>query len=134
MLPNFLVPESVVRTGGTSPALEIAVPGEVLILTLGINRSVEQESLDVLVYGSSDGASWGAKPLMRFPQKFYCGTYTMLLDLSSSPEIRYLRAEYKMNRWGRGGSEPLFGFYLFVESAAHRALTEPVASTASAVA
>ena len=125
MLPNFLLDETTVRGSGTGPVIELDPADRTLIVTLGINRIVEQESLDVSVEGSADGETW--KPLMRFPQKFYCGTYSMLLDLSQTPEVRKLRVEYKTNRWGRGEPQPLFGFYVFAEEA-----SKPVASLAVA--
>jgi hypothetical protein len=53
--------------------------------------------------------------LQAFPRKSYCGTYSMLLDLSRWREIRYLRAEWRMSRWGGGEITPLFGFYLSAE-------------------
>jgi hypothetical protein len=115
MLPAFLVPETIVRESGKSSELELPATGQPVLLTLGINRIIEQESLDVFIYGSKDGSEWGTKPLLRFPQKFYCGTYSMLLDLTQHPDVRFLRAEYKTNRWGRGEPQPLFGFYVFVE-------------------
>jgi hypothetical protein len=122
MLPTFLVPENVVRENGAGPVefLEDSA-GKAVLLTLGITRIIEQESLDVAVMGSSDGQTWDK--LSVFPQKFYCGTYSMLLDLSAHPEIRMLRVEWKMNRWGRGDPTPLFGFYMFAEVVA-----QPVAS------
>ncbi len=89
--------------------------GKLVSLTLGITRIIEQESLDLAIWGSPDGIDWGARPLMSFPQKFYCGTYTIMLDLGSRPEVRYLRAQWKMNRWGRGDLKPMFEFYLFAE-------------------
>lgn len=122
MLPNFLVPESTVRDGGTGLVLSLDnSQGGMVLLTLGITRIIEQESLDVLIWGSSDGENWGDKPLLAFPQKFYCGTYQMLLDLSAHPETRFLRAQWKVNRWGRGDGKPLFGFYLFASEVAVRA-------------
>ena len=116
MLPAFLVPETVAREEGAGPEVALeASQGKPLLLTLGISRIVEQESLDVSVWGSADRTNWGAKPLLSFPQKFYCGTYQVPLDLSAHPEVRYLRVRWKMNRWGRGSPSPLFGFYLFAQ-------------------
>ena len=112
----FLIPETVVRENGYSKALAVGdAKGKALSLTLGITRIVEQESLDVSIWGSANGSDWGARPLLAFPQKFYCGTYTMVLDLSANPEVEYIRAEWKVNRWGRGDPKPLFEFYLFAE-------------------
>lgn len=118
MLPNFLLPEQVVRQSGCGPAIEIGETGTgVLALTLGINRIIEQESLDLRIVGSSDGETWNEKPLAAFPMKFYCGVYTLLVDLMDQPDVRFLRAEWKVNRWGRGEPTPLFGMYVLAETA-----------------
>jgi hypothetical protein len=127
-MPSFLIPETIVREGGKGPEMAVPAHGRTLLITLGINRVIEQESLDVLICGSTDGANWDPKPVLRFPQKFYCGVYSMVLDLSGSPEIRYVRAEYKVNRWGRGEPQPLFGFFVFAEEMAEKgALAQAVA-------
>jgi len=128
MLPAFLVPETVVRQEGAGPEVALGqAQGKPLLLTLGITRIIEQESLDVSIWGSPDGVNWGTKPLVSFPQKFYCGTYHLELDLSAHPEITHLRAQWKVNRWGRGEPTPLFGFYLFVQEASEaRAVTKAV--------
>ncbi|MCP5117755.1 MAG: hypothetical protein GY953_43590, partial [bacterium] len=77
-LPNFLLPESVQRANGESDVVELGTAaGELLVLTLGITRIIEQESLDVSIWASADGENWGDKPLVAYPQKFYCGTYTI---------------------------------------------------------
>jgi len=124
VLPAFLVAETVVQQEGTGPELDLGPSqGKLVLLTLGITRIIEQESLDVSIWGSSDQANWGAKPLISFPQKFYCGTYQIELDLSAHPEISHLRAQWKVNRWGRGAPAPLFEFYLFAQETAGRVLT-----------
>ena len=121
MLPQFLLPETTVREAGTGPELDLGdQQGETLILTLGITRIIEQESIDISIWGSADGTDWGAKPLVSFPQKFYCGTYQILLDLSEHPGVKYLRAKWQVNRWGKGDPKPLFGVYLFVQAMQHR--------------
>lgn len=118
-LPAFLVPETTERANGESEPVALgAAAGNLLNLTLGITRIIEQESLDVSIWGSSDGETWLEKPVSSFPQKFYCGTYSILVDLSDQPDVKYLKAKWKMSRWGRGEPKPLFGFYLFVEEAA----------------
>lgn len=123
MLPKFLVPETVARENGSGPEVELGRgSGKQLLLTLGITRIVEQESLDIEIWGSADRTNWGDKPMLRFPQKFYCGTYSMLLNLTNHPEVKYLRVEYKLNRWGRGDGTPLFGFYVFAQEAAQPAI------------
>jgi hypothetical protein len=117
MLPQFLLPETTVREGGTGSEISLGEqPGETLILTLGITRIIEQESIDVSIWGSADGTDWGTKPLAAFPQKFYCGTYQILVDLSERPDVKFLRAKWAVNRWGKGDPKPLFTIYLFVQA------------------
>ncbi|MBS1872856.1 MAG: hypothetical protein JSU00_06555 [Acidobacteria bacterium] len=119
MLPNFLLPETVTSQNGAGPTFELgAAAASKLTLTLGITRIIEQESLDIEIFGSADGSTWSEKPILQFPQKFYCGAYSMQLDLSRHPDFRYLRVNYKVNRWGRGDAKPLFGFYVFGEETA----------------
>ena len=116
MLANFLIPENVVREDGTSAEMDVTeAKGGVLQVTLGITRIIEQQSIDVSIWGSSDKTNWGTKPLVVFPQKFYCGTYTILVDLGDHPDVTAIRAQWKVARWGRGEPKPLFGFYMFVE-------------------
>jgi len=117
MLPEFLLPETTVREAGTGPAVDLGEPhGGTIILTFGITRIIEQESIDLSIWGSADGTDWGAKPIIAFPQKFYCGTYQVLVDLSGRPEVRYVRAKWAVNRWGKGDSKPLFTIYLFAQA------------------
>jgi hypothetical protein len=118
MLPQFLLPETTVRDAGQSPDLNLGeLQSGTLILTLGITRIIEQQSIDVSIWGSADGAEWSAKPLVAFPQKFYCGTYQILLNLGDHP-AKFLRAKWTVNRWGKGDPKPLFGVYLFVQEMA----------------
>jgi len=124
MFPEFLLPETTVREAGAGPEIILSnQQGEALILTLGITRIIEQESLDLSIWGSADGSDWGARPLVSFPQKFYCGTYQVTIDLSQHPDVKYLRAKWQVNRWGKGDSKPLFGIYLFVQAAAREMAT-----------
>ena len=53
MLPNFLLPESIARSDGKGPEIDLgSKQGKLLVLTLGITRILEQESLEVSVWGS----------------------------------------------------------------------------------
>ena len=116
MLPQFLLPETTVREAGQSADVDLGeIQSGTLVLTLGLTRIIEQESIDVAIWGSVDGADWGVKPLVSFPQKFYCGTYQILLDLSEHP-IRFLRAKWQVNRWGKGDPKPLFTVYLVAQT------------------
>src|SRR5208282_4263251 len=103
MLPGFLLPEATIREAGVGPDVHLGESrGGLILLTLGITRIIEQESLDVSIWGSADNVEWGAKPLVSFPQKFYCGTYQIVLDLSDCPTVRFLRGKWQVNRWGKG--------------------------------
>ena len=115
MLPQFLLPETIVREAGQSAEINLGeLQTGTLILTLGITRIIEQQSIDLSIWGSADGVDWGSKALTAFPQKFYCGTYQILLDLTGRP-ARFLRAKWQVNRWGKGDPKPLFGIYLFAQ-------------------
>jgi hypothetical protein len=116
MLPQFLLPETTVRDAGQSPDIDLGEPQSgTLVLTMGLTRIIEQESIDVSIWGSADGTDWGSKPLVAFPQKFYCGTYQILMDLTGRP-VKFLRAKWQVNRWGKGDPRPLFGVYLFAQA------------------
>jgi hypothetical protein len=117
MLPEFLLTETTVREAGTGPVIPLGEQqGETLVLTLGITRIIEQESIDLSIWGSTDGSDWGTKALSSFPQKFYCGTYQIVADLAAHTTIRYLRVKWAVNRWGKGESRPLFTIYLFAQA------------------
>jgi hypothetical protein len=123
MLPGFLLPETTIREAGNGPVADLGDrAGSVVLLTLGITRIIEQQSLDVSIWGSPDGTDWGAKALIAFPQKFYCGTYQILLDLGARPEIKFLRVKWLTARWGKGDPKPLFGAYLFAQEVKQQAL------------
>lgn len=118
MLPDFLVPETTIREAGTGPVFELGnETAGPLLATLGITRITEQESLDMSIWASADGNDWGSKPVMSFPQKFYCGTYQITIDLSDRPGVKFLRAKWQVNRWGKGDPKPLFTVYLFLQEA-----------------
>jgi hypothetical protein len=75
---------------------------------LTVADQIEQESLDVSIWGSADGVSWPKKPLLKLPQQFYRGTTKMVLDLSLRPEVQFIRARWELNRWGRVAPTPMF--------------------------
>jgi hypothetical protein len=75
---------------------------------LTVTDQLEQESLDVSIYGSADGATWTSKPLLKLPQQFYRGHSKMVLDLSLRPDIKFIRARWELNRWGRGAPLAMF--------------------------
>ncbi len=114
MLDTLLVPEKTVDRGkGDGAAVDVsAASNRVLLATLHITDIIEQESLDVSVYGSADGATWDAKPIASFPQKFYRGQQPLLVDLRPHPAVKFVRAHWETNRWGRGSETPMFEFHV----------------------
>ena len=121
MLCNFLLPESIARADGTGPEYDLGSKrGKLLVLTLGITRILEQESLEISVWGSSDGENWSLRPLATFPPKSYCGIYSVLLNLASRPDVRFVRVGWKMSRWTRSEPMPMFGFYVYAEESGAR--------------
>jgi hypothetical protein len=116
MDPVFLVPETTTHTGGEGAATPLgdALPASIMV-TLGITHVIEQELLMVSVQGSPDGSNWTTPALASFPQKFYAGVSSVFVDLSKHPDIRFLRAVWKAQRWGRGDKTPTFTFYVFAE-------------------
>jgi hypothetical protein len=112
MIETFLVPEKTTVSGkGDGPTVDVsAAASRVFLLTLDITKIIEQESLEVSVNGSVDGTVWGAKPIVVFPQKFYCGQSPLLLDLTAHPDVRFVRAHWEVARWGRGVETPMFEF------------------------
>jgi hypothetical protein len=112
MIDTVLVDDKTVVNGkGDGPAVDLgAATGRVFLLTLEITKIIEQESLDLGVLGSADGATWGAKPLVSYPQKFYCGQSPLLLDLTPHPDVKFVRAHWEPARWGRGVETPMFEF------------------------
>src|SRR6478672_2481502 len=116
MIDTFLVPEkTVVNAKGDGPVVDVSgAANHVFLLTLNITNIIEQQSLDVSIFGSVDGSAWSPKPIARFPQKFYRAQHPMLLDLTTHPETKFIRAHWEVNRWGRGTETPMFEFHVTI--------------------
>jgi hypothetical protein len=114
MIEGFVVPEkTAVSARGDGPAVDVSgAAHRVFLLTLHITNIVEQQALDVSIHGSADGVAWSPKPLLCFPQKFYCGPHPLLLDLTANREVKFIRAHWETTRWGRGSETPRFEFHL----------------------
>jgi len=84
------------------------------ICAMFITEQIEQESVDISVWGSADGQDFGKLPLLKMPQRFYRGETRQILDLAMKPEIKFLRAKWDLARWGRVAPLPMFvvGFSL----------------------
>ncbi len=133
MFETFLVPPKTrVSSKGDSAALDLSGASQrVFLVTLGITEAVEQESLEVSLWGSADGAAWTPKPVAVFPQKFYVGETPVLLDLTERPEVKQLRAHWEVNRWGRGDAMPMFELQVVVRDVPAEMLKEAPQAGAS---
>ena len=111
MALNFsLIPENTrLEANGDGQAADISSSeSRTFLCRLTISEQIEQESLDVSIWGSADGQDFGKKPLLKIPQQFYRGTTKMVLDVSLRSEVKFLRAKWELNRWGRVSPTPMF--------------------------
>ena len=133
MIDTFLVPaKTTVTSKGDGNAIDVSGASQATLLaTLEISKIVEQESLDVSIYGSSDGTTWSPKPLVAFPQQFYRGQIPLLLDLAAHPDTRYVRAHWEVGRWGRGSEVPMFEFQVTLKQIPPEVLREAAAEAHS---
>jgi hypothetical protein len=129
MIDTFLIAEkTVVAAKGDGATIDVSTTSSrVFLLTLDITKIIEQESLDVAIFGSADGTTWGAKSLIAFPQKFYCEESPLLLDLNAHPDVKYVRAHWEVARWGRGTETPMFEFGLRMNQPPSEILKEATA-------
>jgi hypothetical protein len=110
-IDTILVPPQIVTAKGDGSAVDVSgAASRVFLVTLAITKIIEQESLGLSIFGSADGATWGAKFIAEIPQKFYCGETPLLLDLTAHPDVKFVRAHWEVARWGRGTETPMFEF------------------------
>jgi hypothetical protein len=106
---TLIPPNTKMESNGDGASFDISSSAtRTFLCLLTVADQLEQESLDVSIYGSVDGATWMPKPLLKLPQQFYRGHTKMVLDLSLRPEIKFIRARWELNRWGRGAPQPMF--------------------------
>jgi len=135
MIDTALVAEkTVVSAKGDGPTVDVSgAAGRVFLLTLEITKIIEQESLEVSIQGSADGAAWGAKAVAEFPQKFYCEQSPLLLDLTAHPDVKFVRAHWEVARWGRGTETPMFEFGLRLKEIPADVLREAAAEAKAVI-
>ena len=135
MIDTFLVPDKTVATAkGDGPAVDVSnAANRVFLLTLNITNIIEQQSLDVSIFGSADGATWPPKPISTFPQKFYRAQHPLLLDLNDHKDVKFLRAHWEVGRWGRGSETPMFQFNLTIQEVPPDVLKEATAEAKALV-
>lgn len=98
-----------VEANGEGAKLDISTSStRTFLCLLTVSDQIEQESLDISIWGSEDGENWGTKPLLKLPQRFYRGSTKMILDLTLRPAVRFIRPRWELNRWGRVAPLPMF--------------------------
>ena len=106
---DLIPPDTKMEANGDGAAFDISTSTtRTYLCLLTVTEQIEQESLDVSIYGSADGETWTKKPLLKLPQQFYRGKTKLVLDLSLRPEIKFIRARWEVFRWGRGAPLPMF--------------------------
>jgi len=105
-----LIPQGTVLTeNGYGSAVAVGEgSSRTFFCVMEIIDQIEQESVDVSIWGSADGEAWGTQPFLRLPQQFYRGETRAVLDLSFAPEVKFIRAGWELNRWGRVAPLPRF--------------------------
>lgn len=112
---DLIPPGTRLTANGEGQRYEIAASEtRTFMCTMFITDQIEQESVDISVWGSADGQDFGKLPLLKMPQRFYRGETRQVLDLRLKPEVKFLRAKWDLTRWGRGAPHPVFvlGFNL----------------------
>jgi len=105
----IIPPQTRLESNSDGEAFDIsATSTRTFLCELIVTDQLEQESLEVSLWGSADGQDFGKKPFLKFPQQFYRGRTKMVLDLSLRTEVRFLRAHWELNRWGRVAPTPIF--------------------------
>lgn len=129
MTEATLVPANTTASAkGDGAAVDVSgAANRVFLVSLSITKIIEQESLDVSIYGSADGSTWGAKSLAAFPQKFYTEESPLLLDLTAQPDVKFVRAHWEVARWGRGTETPMFEFGVTLKEVPPDILKEAIA-------
>ena len=125
MLPEklrYVVPDCAAYSDGGGPVFELSSSerGKLLVVTLAINCVLEYETLFVSIWGSPGAETWGTAPLASFTPKHYCGVYSILLNLAARPNINYIRADWRVQRWKSSTKEVMFDFCIAVEPSGSR--------------
>lgn len=105
-----LIPQAtLLQENGSGTAVDIRDSStRTFFCVMLINDQIEQESVDVNIWGSADGENWGTHPILKLPQQFYRGETRAVLELALVPEVNFIRAGWEMKRWGRVAPLPMF--------------------------
>ena len=106
---DLIPPGTLVEENGGADAVDISGSAtRTFFCVMFIYDQIEQESIDVSIWGSADGENWGTHPILKLPQRFYRGEARAVLELTLRPEVKFIRAKWDLNRWGRVAPLPMF--------------------------
>jgi hypothetical protein len=106
---DLIAPNTLLEATADGEAVNVSASAtRTFLCTLVISDQIEQESLDVSIWGSADGQDWGTHPILKLPQRFYRGETRAVLELTLRPEVKFIRAKWELNKWGRGAPVPVF--------------------------
>ncbi|MGB6429443.1 MAG: hypothetical protein WBF06_02575 [Candidatus Acidiferrales bacterium] len=110
---DLIPPDTCLEANGKGAPVDIR-PSQtrIFFLVMEITDQIEQESADVSIEGSADGETWTPQPILKLPQRFYRGQTRAVLDLTTWPEVNFIRAAWDLNRWGRVDPHPMFALGL----------------------
>jgi hypothetical protein len=106
---DLVAPDTLLEETGNGEPVDVSPSAtRTFLCTMFISDQIEQESLDLSVWGSADGQNWGTHPILKLPQRFYRGETRAVLELALRPDVKFIRAKWELNRWGRGAPTPMF--------------------------
>jgi len=106
---DLIAPHTLLESTADGQAIDVGASAtRTFLCNLFISDQIEQESLDISIWGSADGQSWGTHPILKLPQRFYRGETRAVLELVLRPEVKFIRAKWELNKWGRGAPVPTF--------------------------
>jgi hypothetical protein len=109
LAPGTLLEGDPNNTSGVGQAVDVGASAtRTFLCTMVISEQLEQESLDLSIWGSADGENWGTHPVLKLPQRFYRGETRAVLELALRPEVKFIRAKWDLNRWGRVAPTAMF--------------------------
>jgi hypothetical protein len=112
---DLIAQDTLMKENGVGAAVDIrASQTRTFFCVMNIADQIEQESLDVSIWGSADGENWGTHPILKLPQQFYKGETRAVLDLTLVPEVNFIRGAWDLVRWGRVAPTPMFVAGLYV--------------------
>ena len=101
--------DTLVEENGAGEKVDVSASStRTFFCVMVISDQIEQESIDVSIWGSADGENWGTHPILKLPQRFYRGETRAVLELVLRPEVKFIRAQWDLNRWGRVAPLPMF--------------------------